>query len=120
MPYKNPEARRKYMRLWMKRRRDEFFHDKTCEKCPSSENLELHHKDPASKISHRIWGWSKERREAEIAKCSVLCYKCHRAYEYEKMSRHGIGGYQRGCRCEVCRGANNARVRKQRTSRGRR
>ena len=31
----------------------------------------------AYKKDHKIWSWSKQRREAEIKKCVVLCRKCH-------------------------------------------
>jgi hypothetical protein len=39
--------------------------------------LELDHVDPALKVSHRVWSWARERREAELAKCQVLCHDCH-------------------------------------------
>jgi hypothetical protein len=39
--------------------------------------LELDHKDHRQKVSHTIWSWSMERRDAELAKCQVLCHDCH-------------------------------------------
>lgn len=30
-----------------------------------------------SKVDHRIWSWSLERREIELLKCQVLCAACH-------------------------------------------
>ena len=62
----------------MKSRRDSFFKDKRCIKCNSVERLELDYIDPKLKVSHRIWSWSKERQNVEIAKCQVLCYDCHK------------------------------------------
>lgn len=47
-------------------------------------NLELHHKDPKAKETHRIWSFSAKRRSAEIEKCSVVCHECHVAYHAEK------------------------------------
>lgn len=42
--------------------------------------LEFHHLNPAEKdISfRRMRGWSKERRNKELDKCSLLCSNCHR------------------------------------------
>lgn len=77
MPFKNPDEMREYQRLWMARRRAEFFGDKACVKCGSDERLELDHIDPALKVSHRIFSWSESRRLAEIAKCQILCHDCH-------------------------------------------
>jgi hypothetical protein len=77
MPYKDKEAQREYQRAWMRKRREEFFNNKVCVNCESSENLELDHIDPDIKIDHKIWSWSKARREEELTKCQVLCYICH-------------------------------------------
>lgn len=71
------EAQREYMRNWRARRRAEWFTDKKCAICGSTEKLELDHVDPTNKVHHQIWTWSKERRDAELAKCQVLCSVCH-------------------------------------------
>ncbi len=73
MPYKDKAKRKEYARLWMAQRRLEFFVDKCCVICGSIEDLELDHKDPTQKVTHRIWSWSLKRRETELAKCQVLC-----------------------------------------------
>jgi hypothetical protein len=78
--------------------------------CGSFENLEIDHIDPGDK-EHSIgsvWSWSKERREAELKKCQVLCRSCHRAKTRRDFgwSLHGSYGYKRGCRCSQCRGAH--------------
>lgn len=77
MPYKDKNKQREYARVWMEKRRQEFFRDKYCVKCRSTQNLELDHINPNEKVSHKIWGWSEERRTKELAKCQVLCHKHH-------------------------------------------
>src|ERR1700745_656671 len=81
MPFKDPKRKKEYGRQWVANRRIEFFKDKKCSVwwCGSSTKLELDHIDPTQKISHRIWSWSKVRRESELTKCQVLCDKCHNA-----------------------------------------
>lgn len=78
MPMATPEAQREYQRLWMAKRRSDFFADKICAHCGGTENLELDHIDPKLKVTHAIWSWSRIRREVEIAKCQILCHKCHK------------------------------------------
>lgn len=77
------EAKREYQRKWIAKRRSDFFSDKVCVKCGSSECLQLDHIDPKTKVSNSIWSWSKERREAEIKKCQVLCENCHKTKSIE-------------------------------------
>jgi 5-methylcytosine-specific restriction endonuclease McrA len=101
MPFKDPEARRAYIRQWdklhrqqmstyhkrlWKGRRDAFFTGKVCARCGSSEDLQLDHIDATTKdpkLGHHstdndIWRWSEERRASELAKCQVLCAPCNR------------------------------------------
>lgn len=77
MAYKDIEKKREYQRVWIANRRAAYFKDKSCVKCKSTERLELDHIIPALKTSHNIWSWRKERREAELMKCQVLCHDCH-------------------------------------------
>jgi hypothetical protein len=78
VPYADPDAQREYQRVWLARRRDEWFSaNGPCSECGSWENLELHHLDPTQKVSHRVWSWSLARRTAELAKCTSLCRTCH-------------------------------------------
>ena len=115
---------KKYHRQWykdkVKPRREAFFSGKCCEWCGSTVDLELHHIDPSTKLGHNIWSWSEKARKNEIAKCIVLCKKCHHDYHNKKRIKHGISRYKKGCRCDVCRKAksiNNAkRVRKKSAS----
>jgi hypothetical protein len=67
--------------------RSDWFAGKVCEKCGSPDNQELDHRDPATKVSHRIWTWSAGRREAELAKCRPLCRPCHRAKTNTEIAR---------------------------------
>lgn len=102
MPFASREQKRAYQREWMRRRRVAFFADKSCLHCGATEDLEIHHRDPAEKVAHAIWSWSEERRTAELAKCDVLCAPCHDVH-------HGMrecgtrAAYERGCRCADCR-----------------
>lgn len=111
MPIADPEARRKYHREWMARRRAEFFSGRQCVKCGSTEQLELDHIEPATKTHHAIWSWSTARREAEIAKCQVLCSGCHKAKTFSvdlpairgyDPDAHNRSRYRKGCRCPTC------------------
>jgi len=103
------EAKREYQRLWMQRRRAAFFEDKTCVKCGAVKDLELDHVDPATKVTHKVWSWSENRRNEELAKCQVLCRVCHLAKTKDQISKPPVCGttsnYYRGCRCGLCKRA---------------
>lgn len=78
-----------------------------CCKCGSDENLQVDHVDPSKKISHRVFSWCDEKREAELGKCQPLCQQCHinktRAWYLENLPHGNSGAYNKhGCRCEVC------------------
>lgn len=85
-----------------------------CVECGSTENLEVDHIDPSTKLYQpkTVWGLGTEIRERELAKCQVLCRKCHRAKTNAELSgwEHGvkITGYHKGCRCDLCKAANKA------------
>lgn len=102
-------------REWIAERRRKWFQENgPCKNCGTWENLELDHIDPSTKITHKIWSWSDKRRLAELAKCQVLCYDCHKEKtRTERLSAprkpimHGTRtGYNRGCRCIACKHAN--------------
>lgn len=68
-----------YQNARIKRLREEWFaKNGPCVKCGSSKDLQVDHVDSTKKVTHRVWSWSKIRREAELAKCQVLCAECHR------------------------------------------
>ena len=79
MPCANKYLQRRYQRLWLRRRRAAWIESQggVCSNCGDPDRLEIHHTDPKAKVTHRIWSWSHARREAELAKCKVLCHDCH-------------------------------------------
>lgn len=106
---------RVYQREWLRARRAEYFDGKCCVKCGSTEQLELDHIDRATKIHHSIWSWRKDRRLAELEKCQPLCKNCHQdktSVENQKPLVHGNSGYDRMCRCDICKSAHSERMKK--------
>lgn len=107
------EYMREYQRQWLANRRAEFFGDKSCVRCGAIDNLELDHVDPTEKVSNHIWSWSLARREAEIAKCQILCAECHKQKTISQLPithgylayRHGTSSMYKnqGCRCGLCK-----------------
>lgn len=109
MPYSDAQRQKEYQRDWVRRRRAECLAGKRCVDCGGDIRLQFHHRDPAQKISHRIYSWSKERLEAELAKCEVLCRKCH---DHRHRLMRGPPQHGRkttyakyGCRCDLCKAA---------------
>lgn len=80
MPYADKNRQRAYQLNWLLRRRGEYLAGKMCVWCGSTDHLEFHHIDPATKDTHRIWSWQWERLQAELTKCIILCRHCHRSY----------------------------------------
>lgn len=114
MPYKDPEKYRKYRREYHARRKDAWFEGKVCAGCGSDENLQLDHVDPSQKVTHRVWFWSQERRDVELAKCQALCAPCHRekttlqqelTHGYTPRQHGERRTYNAGCRCRPCKDA---------------
>ena len=102
-----------YMRLWRTARKQAFRDSRgnACERCGSTENLELHHRNPDEKLSNKFWAWREQPREEGLAKCDLLCRKCHFK---ETVKTRGFYRYAHGtvlcydktkCRCELCRTA---------------
>lgn len=120
----NRENKRKLQREWLAKRRREYFANKVCIKCGSTHNMQLDHIDPDQKVSHRIWSWSAERREAELAKCQVLCEEHHKektAAQRDAKIVHGTVWMYRKyrCRCDACvRAASEDRERWRRENPG--
>jgi hypothetical protein len=96
-------------------RRVRWFKDHGPCACGSWSDLELHHVNPETKVSHRIWSWCNAKREAELAKCVAFCSACHKAITAQQTKtlftlpqkewKHGtLNTYnRRGCRCIGCR-----------------
>lgn len=110
MPYKDINRRREYQRMWLSKRRSDWFTvNGPCKKCGSSRNLQVDHVDPKQKITHNFWSWSPERMNQELEKCQVLCRGCHKekTLEQRKRTAHGkLCMYQDyKCRCDLCKEA---------------
>ena len=106
--YADPERQRQFAREWVRARREAWFADKACVRCGSKDELELDHIDPALKVSHSIWSWSKSRFLAEVAKCQPLCHRCHLEKTFGGPvgtdANHGTRRrHDSGCRCVPCR-----------------
>jgi hypothetical protein len=120
------EARRAYYRQWMARRREAWFRENgPCRRCGTWERLELDHIDRTTKISHAVWSWSDERRNAELAKCQPLCHDCHiqKGLEAGDIVRTQHGSEQMysfyDCRCDLCRQRQSTRKKARRAQRER-
>jgi len=45
--------------------------------CGTWDELQVDHVDASTKVSHRVWSWTKARRDTELAKCVARCFACH-------------------------------------------
>jgi hypothetical protein len=108
------EKEREYQRLHKQRIRQDFIDSRGggCEWCgvvPEAYGLIVDYADLANKPgwAAKIWRMAKERRDAELAKCIVLCKEC-----YLKHTEPAHGTYERyrrpgdPCRCPACQKAN--------------
>lgn len=78
MPHKDKVVSTAYKLQWRNKRRARWFEENgPCVICGDSYRLELDHINPATKVSHYIWNWPDKKRLEELAKCQVLCRKCH-------------------------------------------
>ncbi len=98
--------KRKRQREWVaKRRKNWFAANGPCRGCGSSENLEMHHIDRTEKEEHRIFSWSKARREVELVKCVVLfCAQCKCLNDSPNSMSRAAWGIQVALydRCGIC------------------
>lgn len=97
-------TRSEWQNRWMHKRRDAWLKEHgPCEFCGATENLEVDHIDSSDKFTHKIWSYRAEIREAELAKCRVLCRSCHvKRHAKEKIVHGTRSRYEKGCRCEPC------------------
>lgn len=77
-------ARKSANREWF----NEYRKTLSCKACGLHDHrvLEFHHRDPSAKekaVTTMMYN-SREKIEAEIAKCDVLCANCHRILHYEE------------------------------------
>ena len=78
MPYKDKNKKRLYQSERSRKLRQQWLDINGPCACGSNIDLQVDHVDPSSKVSHRIWSWSEERRKIELVKCQALCLKCHK------------------------------------------
>lgn len=102
---------REYMRSYRAKRRTKA---KTslggcCSKCGATINLEFDHIDRTNKVDGiaNLITNSKETLNTELAKCQLLCKKCHYAKSIAvgdlPVAQHGGSRmYNKGCRCNLC------------------
>lgn len=81
MGYKDPIQQREYQLQWMIERRTAWVLENGPCSCGSWDQLEVDHIDASQKEMNpsAIWSRRQEIREAELAKCQVLCEDCHKA-----------------------------------------
>lgn len=88
-----------------------------CVSCSTNKNLEFDHvdaKDKSFDVAKAFSGWAESRIESEMAKCQLLCSRCHLSKSYTvgdilpSITEHGtLTMYQKKfCRCDLCRAAN--------------
>jgi hypothetical protein len=107
-----------YQREWCRKRRKALMEWKKCSICWTTKNLENHHVDKNTKITHKFITFRKEFVDNEMKKCIQLCKKHHdelHAKEKEREITHWTdAGYARFCRCDLCTKAHYIRCLKYR------
>ena len=86
-----------------------------CVFCGSTENLEIDHIDPTTKLftlGSKLASVSETKYLIEIVKCQLLCHVCHMSKSISEAGKqrkaHGrYTMYRQGCRCDECKKANN-------------
>lgn len=74
------DEKREYQRHWLAERRSTWLKEHgPCVDCGVWDDLEVDHVDRETKVTHRVWSWSKARRDFELAKCVARCETCHQA-----------------------------------------
>lgn len=122
MAYKDKEAQRAYQARWLVERRAAWLAENgPCSNCGSTDDLCVDHVDHTQKVSHNVWSWSQARRDAELAKCQVLCLVCHKVKNgQERNPPHGThsryANVNLRCRCSLCTDAHAAHMREWRAS----
>lgn len=102
--------RRSRLRLWVNEQKSK----RGCEQCGVSDPavLDCHHPDPSTKemeIGTMVtYGYSKDKLEAELERCYVLCSNCHRKLHYEKPEPNRLrawvlGRKRNGVGCTRCK-----------------
>lgn len=116
MPHKDKKIHSEYQQDRKSKFRAKWLLENGPCKCGSLENLEVDHVDPSTKVSHRIWSWSKSRRDEELKKCQPLCVECHkkktRESRFSKLAHGSSTMYKNHkCKCEKCLEGHRVRSR---------
>lgn len=120
MPVKDKKRYNAYMKKYMLARYHEVrarllnLLGNKCAICYSTEDLEIDHIDYKQKKFNiaKCYSYSDEKLFKELAKCRLLCTKCHEKKSIEERGRnsrsqHGtVACYRHGkCRCVLCKEA---------------
>jgi 5-methylcytosine-specific restriction endonuclease McrA len=124
------EQMREYMRTYRAERmsRARAMLGGKCSHCGKKRGLQFDHVDPSSKVAAvtKLLHASSAEFDAEVAKCQLLCAACHQAKgenagEVSRRQPHSLTAYKKGrCRCDICRGLNAERMKRNRELYGRR
>lgn len=91
-----------------------------CARCGGRDNLEIDHIDPKQKkfeVMAKCWCTSWDKLKVEIAKCQLLCERCHLEKTSVAKGTHGTLSAWRYCKCDICRATYNAYMKKYRAER---
>lgn len=120
------ERKREYQRAWIKQRREDWIKSQgsRCAECGSADGpFDIDHIDPTTKeiAIRELWSRTQKIRDAELAKCQLLCETCHQIKTNRENStplEHGnySRGYVKGCKCEDCMEAMRIHWREYRAS----
>lgn len=126
MPYTDVELRKKYNRERYLKLRLEYqkILGGKCNKCCSTDSLEIDHKDRVKKTlpTNKFLSVNKILVLKELKKCQLLCNKCHKTKSIlesgKKVAKgnHGTTSSYRYCKCELCKEANRNYIRSYRGS----
>ena len=110
----------RYMREYMARRYEErkkralALLGNRCIQCGSSEDLQFDHREREGKsftLCRYLAGCSEVRFLEELAKCQLLCERCHTDKTIKEVGRspargtHGTESSYRYCKCDLCKQA---------------
>lgn len=112
MPYKDKAKQNKFQLKYLKNRRQEWlWANGPCKVCATFKKLELSYikKRRGDIKTAGIWSLTEVKRKRILARCEVLCHKCNEAKlrGIKSERKHGKASYDRGCRCEICKGDKN-------------